>query len=84
MVNSTIIFLCVATLNVCVMLTQLSGSVVRGPGLDDRCVEWVLYVVESVNEVAANLTTRAYTTGNLVCLQPYQVRQCNFTIISVG
>ena len=66
MVNSTIKFLCVATLDVCVMPTQLSGSVVRGPGLDVRCVEWVLYVVESVNEVAANLTTRAYTTGNLV------------------
>ena len=66
MVDSTIKFLCAVTLDVCGMSTQCSGSVVRGPGLDVRCAEWVLHVVESVHEVAVNLTTRAYTTGNLV------------------
>ena len=66
MVYSTINILCTVTLDVCMMPTQCSGSVVRGPGLNVRCVEWVLYVVESVNEVVAKLTNRAYTTGNFV------------------
>ena len=48
------------------MPTQCSGSVVRGPGLNVRCVEWVLYVGERVNEVVADLTNRAYTTVDSV------------------
>ena len=53
------------TLDVCVKRSQYSGRVVRGPGLVVRCVEWVLHVVESVNEVVINLTTHTYTTDNL-------------------
>ena len=66
MVYRTIIFYSAVTLDVCVIPTQCSGRVVRGPGLVVRCVEWVLHVVESEYEVAINLTNRAYTTGNLV------------------
>ena len=65
MVNNTIEFLYAVTLDVCVMPTRCSGRVVRGPGLVVRCVEWVLHVVESVNEVVVDLTTRTYTTDNL-------------------
>ena len=66
MVDRTIIFYSAMTLDVCVMPSQCSGRVVRGPGLVVRCVEGVLHVVESVNEVVAKLTTRTYTTDNLV------------------
>ena len=65
MVNSTIKFLSAVMLDVCVKPSQCSDRVVRGPGLVARCVEWVLHVVESVNEVAVHLTSRAYTTDNL-------------------
>ena len=51
MVDRTIIFYSAMTLDVCVISFQCSGRVVRGPGLVVRCVEWVLHVVESVNEV---------------------------------
>ena len=70
MVDSTINILCAIILDVCIMLTHCSGSLVRGPGLNVRCIEWVLYVGERLNEVVANLTTRACTTGCLVRLQP--------------
>ena len=65
MVNSTIIFLSAAILDVCVIQTWYSDRVIRGPGLVGRCIEWVLHVVESVNEVAVHLTSRAYTTDDL-------------------
>ena len=65
MVNSTIKFLSAVILDVCVIQTRYSDRVIRGPGLVGRCIEWVLHVVESVNEAAVNLTSRAYTTDNL-------------------
>ena len=65
MVNSTIKFLSAVILDVCVIQTWYSDRVVRGPGLVGRCIEWVLHVVESVDEAAVNLTSRAYTNDNL-------------------
>ena len=65
MVDSTIKYLSAVTLNVCVISTQYIDRVIRGPGLVARCVEWMLHVVESVNEVAVHLTSRAHTTDNL-------------------
>ena len=65
MVDSTIKYLSAVTLNVCVISTQYIDRVIRGPGLVARCVEWMLHVVESVNEVAVHLTSRVYTTDNL-------------------
>ena len=63
MVYSTITFLCAIILDVCIMLTHCSGSLIWGPGLNVRCIEWVLYVGERLNEVVADLTNRAYTTA---------------------
>ena len=65
MVYSTIKYISAVILDVCVIQTQCSDRVIRGPGLVARCVEWVLHVDESVNEAAVNLTSRAYTTDNL-------------------
>ena len=65
MVNSTIKYLSAVILDVCVIQTWYFVRVIRGPGLVGRCIEWVLYVVESVNEVAVHLTSRAYAVDNL-------------------
>ena len=66
MVDRAIIFYSAITLDLGVMPSQYSGRVVRGPGLIVRCVEGVWHLVESVNEVVAKLTTRTYTTDNLL------------------
>ena len=48
MVNTTIIYPDVGTLNEYSMRTRRNSSVIWGPRLDDKCVEWVLCVSESV------------------------------------